>query len=110
MMLYQPLVSLLMLFAATSGVAASATPVRRGGNGGYYPPPSVPAISQSQCNTAPQCCQQTTNSENPILGVLPDLANANLPVGLDCVDIIGTNTWWRNFLYSQNAQCANTLT
>jgi hypothetical protein len=92
-MLYQPLVSLLMLFAATSGVAASATPVRRGGG---YPAPVVPAISQSQCNTAPQCCQQLTSTSNPILGslgVLSALANTNLPVGVNCANIIATQPW-----------------
>jgi hypothetical protein len=94
MMLYKPLVSLLMVFAATSSVAASATPVRRGGIVGY-PAPPAPPITPEQCTTTPKCCNTATSSSNPVVGALGALSgiNPDLIVGLGCVGIIGGTTW-----------------
>jgi hypothetical protein len=112
MMLYKPLVSLLMVFAATSSVVASATPVRRDQGypapidesslvrrGGVYPAPSPPAIAPEQCTgtTSPQCCDGKTSTKNPLLAPLLGLlglnADSTLIVGLECNEIIGSTTW-----------------
>ncbi|KAI0289045.1 hypothetical protein BC826DRAFT_1034038 [Russula brevipes] len=72
MMLFKPLVSLAMAFAAASSVAASVTPVPRGGN---YPPPVAP-ISESQCDTGSiYCCNSVTSAG----------------VGLSCTGIVSAN-------------------
>ena len=77
-MLYKPVVSLFMLFAATSGVAASATPVRRGG--GY----SLPTpIAPGQCTASQLCCNTVAPGSDPIFGLL-DLLNPNLNVATNC--------------------------
>lgn len=95
MMLYKPLVSLFMVFAATSGVAASATPVRRG-NGGY--PPIAPAIPASGCSASSNqlCCDELTNVENPLVAAIAILANPTLDVALNCIPIVNAvagNSW-----------------
>ncbi|KAH9961093.1 hypothetical protein BC827DRAFT_355945 [Russula dissimulans] len=91
-MLYKPLVSLAMVFAATSSVAASATPIRRGG----YPAPPTQPIPQSQCNTeSQQCCNTYTSGLNPIAKTL--IAEFHLDVnptagiGMSCNPIVGSN-------------------
>ncbi|KAI9462531.1 hydrophobin-domain-containing protein [Russula earlei] len=92
MMLTKPLVSLIMAFAAASGVAGSVTSVRRG-NGGY-PPPNLPPVSQ--CNTGPvQCCNTLTSTKNPLTAILSGLLpvgtfiDPNLAVGLTCFSLVG---------------------
>ncbi|KAF8265331.1 hypothetical protein EI94DRAFT_356482 [Lactarius quietus] len=55
MMLYKPIVSLIVAFAAASSTAASATPFRRAGSGDNTPRGAEPT---TQCNPInQQCCQ-----------------------------------------------------
>jgi hypothetical protein len=94
-MLYKPLVALFMAIAATSGVAASTTPVRRGG--GYTPTPA------GNCNTEVKCCNDVaspTDTDNP-LGLLASTlvgVDPNLLVAADCVNpvvgALGNNPTW----------------
>jgi len=94
-MLYKPLVSLAMVFAATSSVAASATPIRRGG----YPAPPAQPISQGQCNTkSQQCCNTYTSKFNPIADALISSLHLDVDpdagIGLGCSAIVGSNRWY----------------
>jgi len=95
-MLYKPLVALFMAIAATSGVAASTTPVRRGG--GYTTP--IPA---GNCNTQVKCCNNVaspTDTDNPLAAVVSTLVGVdpNLLVAADCVNpavgVLGNNPTW----------------
>jgi hypothetical protein len=95
-MLYKPLVALFMVFAATGGVAASATPVRRGG--GYAPPPG-PTIPAGNCNsnTKLYCCNTLTSTNNPIVGVLNLVGvGPNTLAGLNCnsIGVVSENPTW----------------
>jgi len=91
-MLYKPLVSLAMAFAAASSVAASVTPIPRGGS---YPPPVAP-ISESQCDTGSiHCCNTVTSASNPLVtliaGLLGVVLNPAAGVGLSCTGIASAN-------------------
>ncbi len=88
-MLYKPFVALFMAIAATSGVAASTTPVRRGGGG--------------NCNTQVKCCNNVaspTDTDNPLAAAVSTLVGVdpNLLVAADCVNpvvgVLGNNPTW----------------
>jgi hypothetical protein len=93
-MLYKPLVALFMAFAATSGVAASTTPVRRGG--GYASPP-IPA-GDCNTNTKLYCCNTLTSASDPVVAALTGLVglSSNTLAGLNCVDlgVLSNNPTW----------------
>jgi Fungal hydrophobin len=98
MMLYnlKPLISLVAVFAAASGVSSTAVPVARGASDGGYPPPKLTSVSQ--CNTGSvQCCNTFTSTNNPLVGILSGIlgvvADPSLGVGITCLPIIGSTQW-----------------
>jgi len=92
-MLYKPIVSLIVAFAAASSAAASATPLGRRGNGGYAPP-YAPPVPVSQCaESNAKCCNTYTSSNNPdLVGLLGQVLGPNVVgVGLGCSVLSGVS-------------------
>jgi hypothetical protein len=96
-MLYKPLISLVMAFAAASSVAASVAPVARDG----YAPSNVPTIPPKQCQGHVKCCQSLSTHADPNLKGLGGFGSVPTPdpdvFGTGCADLDINNfsQWYR---------------
>jgi hypothetical protein len=99
-MLYKPLISLVMAFAAASSVAAAA--VAPGPVGGDHTPAkiNVPSIATNGCQGHVKCCKSLSSQDDSTLAALGAF-EGTVPTpdpnsfGKDCVDLdINNHSQW----------------